>query len=448
MSKKVLRLISFIIAIAMIASLAVGCGGNNTPGGSSGGGEAQVDGLLPGVDPEDFRGTKVVLATWKDPEHNEDGPVCKQFEEKYGIDFEVQMINQGEYVNTIAASIASNQQADIFFENGDFPGSLTVMQPLDAAKLDLTAPIWNQSVIKASTLNGHPYLVDTVSNVWTELDICVYNKNIFESNGFTTPEEYYEAGEWTFSAFREAAKQISALGNGYTGAGVLSEAMLGAAGCTMFKYENQRLSNGVDAKFEEVFTAMAQMRVDGYIKLDREGFDNGKQGMCLTNCFGLKRTGYFTHINPEYLGATYLPVWEKGDEQVYTGIYRGWGLIDGAKNPVAAGLFLRYYLDVSNYDLTLTFHNQEVSNFFFELVGNYSDNVVYYRGPDMVNSTGLGHYYTYAFSTESPSNIKKYLDGNMNEINLMIQKGNEIIDKELEWIEKAEKDGLINKVEK
>ena len=37
MSKKVIRLITLVLAIAMIASLAVGCGGNDTPGTTSGG---------------------------------------------------------------------------------------------------------------------------------------------------------------------------------------------------------------------------------------------------------------------------------------------------------------------------------------------------------------------------------------------------------------------------
>jgi|GEM_PF-465298 len=404
-----------------------------------------VDGMLAEVNPADYIGTKVVYATWKDPFQNEDGPVCTKFEQEYGIDFDWKMIDQGEYVNTIAALIAADQQPDIFYENGDFPGSLTVMQPLDAAKIDLTAAKWNKSMIKASTLGGHPYLLDTVANVFTELDLCVYNKNIFESNGLTTPKEYYEAGEWTFASFREAAKQVAALGKEYSGAGVLDETMLGAAGCTVFKYKDQKFSNGVDAHFEEVLTAMCQMRCDGYIKLDRFGFDDGKQGMCFTNAFGLKKTGYFTHLNPDAIGATYLPVWQKGDPQVHTGIYRGWGLVDGAKNPVGAGIFLNYYLDANNYDLTQTFHNQDVANFFFKLVSEYNDNVVYYRGPDMMKTTGLGERFGYIFMDCSPDQIKAYLDAKRPTIDLMIQKGNEIIDRELEWIKNAELAGMINK---
>ena len=206
------------------------------------------------------------------------------------------------------------------------------------------------------------------------------------------------------------------------------------------------MSLGVDDHFVEVLSYMSQMRMDGYLKLDRFGFDDGKQGMCFTNVFGLKRRGYFTHINPDYVGATYLPVWKEGDKQVYTGIYRGWGLIDGCKNPTGAGLFLRYYLDINNYDLPDTFHNQEVTNFFIELISNYPDDVIYYRGPDMMKTTGIGERFGYAFMDQTPDNIKKYLDSQKPTMELMVEIANEVIADEREWIKYAEGKGMINKV--
>ena len=455
MSKRIIRIITLVLAVLMVASCFIGCGtkeeekkgDENKPGTSQGGGSASNDGtLLTDEEIEALRGTKVVLATRTDPFHNEDGPVCNKFMEEYGIDFEYVLISGGEYVSTIAARISSGQQTDVFYENGDFPGSLTVMQPLDAAKLDLSAPIWNQAMIKASTLDGHPYLVDAISNVWTELDLCVYNKNIFDNAGINYPSELHAAGKWTFANFREIAKQISMLGKEYSGAGVLDEAMLGAAGCSVFLYENNKMSLGVDDHFVEVLSYMAQMRMDGYLKLDRFGFDDGKQGMCFTNVFGLKKTGYFTHLNPDYIGATYLPVWQEGDPQVYTGIYRGWGLVDGSANPTGAGLFIRYYIDVNNYDLEETFHNQEVTNFFFKLAGEYPEDVVYYRGPDMINTTGIGERFGYAFMDYTPDNIKKYLDSQRPTMELMVEIANDKIADEREWIKYAEGKGEINKL--
>ena len=443
MSKKVIRLITLILAIAMIATLAVGCGGGKTDNDKGG----VVDGFKGDTETiEALRGTTVTYVTWKDPDLNEDGVAVDAFEEKYGITVNVQLVSQGTYVSTIAADVAAGTQGDVFFENGDFPGYLTVMQPLDAAMLDLEDPIWNQALIKASTLDGHPYLVDAISNVWTEVDICVYNKNIFDNNGIKNPEEYYNEGKWTFENFRFAAKEVANLGKDYCGVGMLGEAALGAAGSSFFTYKDNQMQVTVDNHLMEVMNFLAQMKADGIGKLDRGGFQDGKQGMALTNCFGLKKTGYFTTINPDHLGATYLPVWKEGDAQQVTGIYRGWGLIDGAKNPVGAGLFLREYLDVNNYDLGNTFHNQEVANFFFQVTGQYSENMIYYHGPDMVKTTGLGKLYHESWNNNSPAQINGFIESEKNVMDQMCTKANDIIDKERQWIKEAEAAGTISKL--
>ena len=450
MSKKAIRLITLVLAIAMIAGLAVGCGGDgktedadNKPGSSntpSGGNDTTpgLDGIDPSVNVKDYEGTTVTYVTWKDPDENEDGIAIDKFEKDFNIKVNVELVGQGTYVNKIAASIAAEQQGDIFFENGSFPASLNVMQPLDAAMLDLSAPIWNQSLVKASTLDGHPYLVDAVSNIWTEVDICVYNKNIFENLGLNTPADYYAAGKWTFDNFRYLCQQINARGGskGYIGAGILGEPALGAAGCSFFTYKDNKMTVTTDKRLYEVMNFLAQMKADGLIKLDREGFQDGKQGMALTNCFGLKKTGYFTKINPDHVGATYLPVWKEGDKQQVTGIYRGWGLIEGAKNPVAAGIFLRQYLDVNNYDIEKTFHNQDVATFFFQVTGEYSDNMVYYHGPGMADSTGMMYLFHESWNTTAPANMTGYLDSHKNTMKEMCESANKIIEKAREKIEK------------
>lgn len=450
MSKKVIRLITLVIAIAMIATLAVGCGGDNAASTSSG--SSSTDNTTSGgnknesapgnaflENPEDYRGTKVVYVTWKDPWKNEDGDACDAFMAEYGIQMEAQLIGQGDYVQTIAASIASDTQGDIFFENGDFPGSLTVMQPLDAARLNLEDPIWNQALIKASTLEGHPYLVDAISNVWTEVDICVYNKELFAQRNIPTPDQYYAADKWTFENFKWCATEISKLGKGYMGASILGEVALGAAGCASFTFADNQMKVTVDDKYRKVFNYLAQMNADGVMKLDRSSFGNGKDGMALTNCFGLKKTGYYTKINPDHLGATFIPKWDENSTHTVTGIYRGWGLIDGAKNPVGAGFFLREYLDVNNYKLDKTFHNTEVANFFFQVTGQYSDAMIYYHGPDMVKTTGMGVRFDEQWAYQTPANTNSYIDSQLNLMQTMCDRANEIIDKERAWIKQTYK---------
>ena len=436
MSKIVIRLITLALAIAMVAGLSVGCGGNEGTASGSNPLDQAPTGVQADVNPKDYVGTEITFVTWKDPELNEDGPVVKQFEKDYGIKVNVQLVSQSDYVKGIAADIASKKQGDIFFENGTFPGSLTVMQPLDAAKLDLSDPIWNQGIIKTSTLEGKPYLVDALSNVWSEVDICVYNTKLFSDNGITSPADYYEAGKWTFANMRYAAQQIKALGSNYVGIEMLGPTALGAAGCNLFTYADNKISLTMDEHFYEVMNFLSQLKDDGVGKLGRTDFQNGLTGMAFTNCYGLKKTGYYTKINPDHLGATFLPKWDENSEHTVTGIYRGWGLIEGAKNPVAAGLFLRQYLDVNNYDLNQTFHNEEVANFFFQATGAYSDKMIYYRGEDMRRTTGLGKNYEDFWSWYTPSQIRGALDAEKNTMNLMVEQANKIIDEEIAILKK------------
>lgn len=435
MKKNLLRIISFIASISLVVGICAGCGnnGDKTTSGDkkNNSSNGKIDFL---VDPEEYKGSTVVYATWKDPEKNEDGPVIKNFEEKYGINVDIMLIEQDNYINKIASAIASGTQPDIFFENFTFPGSLTVMQPLDNAKINFKDPIWDQNLIKESEIDGHPYLLNTLSNVWSEADICVYNKSIFENNGITSPQEYYDAGKWTFEAFRECAKQVASLGSSYTGAEIFGEVALAAAGCASFKKEGDKIVTGMDDKFYEVNSFLAQMKADGYATYSREGFSDGKTGLALTNAFALKKTGYYTTINPDHLGAVRLPVWKEGDPQYSSSIYRGWGLVKGAKNPVAAGIFLREYLDVNNYNLDDTFHSQGAANFFFSITSEQNANKIFYNWYGVNKATGSSIDVDYAWYNQTPAQVKIYLDSQVNVVKNACAQANDIIKNEKKWL--------------
>lgn len=430
------RTFCICLTLVLIMSLFTGCGNKGEDSknkGESGGSDA---GASFNVNPEDYRGTSITYVTWKDPANNEDGPVVEAFKKKYGIDVKVDLTDQGSYVNYIAASIASGTQGDIVFCNGLFPSALSVMQPLDAAKLNLKDDIWRQSVIKASTIDGHPYLVDAVSNVWSEVDVCIYNKALFDNNGITSPAEYYEEGKWNMTTFKKACQDIAALGKGYTGATVLGESFLGGCGASTFSFENDTFKTSIDQKYYDVLTYLADLYTQGLVSTSRIAFTNGKTGMAITNCFGLKRTGYFSTMNSNNIGVTYLPKFDEQSEEQATGIFRGWGLIRGAKNPEAAGIFLREYLDVNNYDLDLTFHNEDAANFFFEVTTDISDiNYYYTNGLSYVSGDGeMGLFDTEVSWARSPEQVKSFIDSNLPTLNYLAEKGNELIKSEKKYI--------------
>ena len=436
MSKKLIRLLTLVLAIAMVAGLAVGCGGNSDNPSSDDATNNQTTKVDFGdVNPEDYRGTTVTYVTWKDPDQNEDGPAIDKIEAKYGITVAIQLVSQGTYVSKIQSTIATGDQGDVFFENGTFPSSLTVMQPLTAAKINYDDPIWNQDTIKASTFAGEPFLVDAISNVWTELDICIYNKKLFEDAGITSPGDYYAAGKWNFKSFEQACRDIvNYYGKGYTGGQLEGNSILGAFGCTGFKYADDTMSVGIDSHYYDVTTALARMADEGLLSCAGGTFGEGKTGLAITNAFGIKRTGYFPDINPDHVAATYVPTWEEGGEQMRTGIYRGWGLIRGAKNPVGAGIFLREYLDVNNYDLEQTFHNSDVANFFFQATAQ-SGNMLYYHDQGIAVASGNQTRWFHAWFDKSAEQVKAYLESNRNVMTDQCAKANAILKSEKQYFE-------------
>lgn len=336
-------------------------GGKDGPSGSGSSG---------GVNPEDYRGTTVRYATWKNPNQNEDGDVVDSFQKKYGIKVQVDMVPQSTYVNEIAGMIASGNSPDVFFDNCFFPSSLSVLQPIDAMKLDLSDSIWEKGILEMSKFGGKSFLVNTVGNIWSEVDCVYYNKKIFADNGISTPEDYYEAGKWTWETLTKCMADVK--NAGYIGGYIDMETMLGSTGAGFYSLKNGKFANSVNDMTYNAMTQMAQWVSDGLIRppLERNLINNfitGKAGIAVTNAFGLKETGYFKDMNDKDIGFTYLPSWDKNTKAYTTGLFRGWGLCRGAKNPVGAGIFLRYYLDVNNYDYEEAFINSDAADFFLKL---------------------------------------------------------------------------------
>lgn len=376
---------------------------------------------------EKFRGTKVVLATWRDPNVDEDGPVIKAFEKKYGIDVEIDTIGQGAYARDITARIKAGKSPDIYFCTATFPSGLECLQPIDAAKLDLSDPIWDQVMLEKSKVNGKSYLVNTVGNIWNEITCLFYNKKIFRDNNITTPEEYYKQGKWTFETFEKAMRDVKAANKDYTGAYIDFYALIGSANTSYWKWDNGTFSNGVDENFVSVIQHLASWKKDGLIRGSgkqeyNSDFKNGKCGMAICDAWGLKRTGYWRNMNFEDIGFTYVPDLNANHKAVATGIYRGWGLCKGAKNPEGAGVFLRYYLDVNNYDTASAFITPEAESFFFKLTssGSIKNKNYFFIG----GSDGLA-------TATSHSAIARTANGDPNQVSAELKAINDSLNKDV-----------------
>ena len=345
------------------------------------------------------------------------------------------MVAQATYVQEIAGMIAAGNSPDIFFDNGFFPSSISCLQPLEAMQLDLTDGIWDQGMIKMSTLGGQPFLVNTVGNIWAEVDCLFYNKKIFSDNNITTPEEYYKAGKWTFAALTKCMTEVK--NAGYIGGYIDVQSLLASTGAGFYNFNNGKFSNGVNEMTYNVMTQISQWVSDGLIKnpLERNLLNNfitGKAGIAITNAFGMKATGYFEKMNPNDVGFTYIPRYDDNTKAYTTGLFRGWGLIRGSKNPVAAGIFLRYYLDVNNYDTDSAFISNEARQFFFKLtsgVDTDDKNPYWLLGIASLCSESTDKYV--GFAAEAPGQVRTKISAYLPTIKNNAEKVNSELTKQL-----------------
>ena len=383
-----------------------------------------------GVNPEDYRGTTVVFATTILSSGDESGPVIKNFEKQYGIT--VKEILVGDNVNEIAGLLASGTNVDVMRVNSDFPAAMAVLQPITAAKLDMTDPIWDQSVFKYTTFGGEPYLCNTISNVWTENACVIYSKGLLQRANAYTPEQYDAQGKWTWDAFATIAKQVDSidgLGTGIRGCYDTNNFLLGSIGCALYKYEDGKFVNGLkDPLHREAMAKIASWNKEGFYS-GYIPFSEGKVGM-VTGLAGwsLKKNGSNANYNWNDIGFYYLPAYKEGMKVGGTAMLKLWGICRGADNPVGAGIFLRQYLDSSNYNTKDAFISDEAATFFFSMTDNIG----------MDNFTPM---FTHVDSTEKLTGFyewdwEKCAYGDPNQVNVSFDKLSSSVDKACEVMNK------------
>ena len=426
MKNILLKITTLFLALFMVVTIA-GCGDESTSSGNSSSNSKKPPSkaetvINDNVDPKEYNGTTVTYATWRNPAQYEDGPVVSDFEKKYGIKVNVQLYKESEYTNKVLGRIAANDAPDVYFSTYTFPYCLDALQPIDAAKLNLQESIWDKSLIDLATVNGKTYLVDTIGNIWKDEDMAFYNKKLFRDNGWTTPEEYYEAGKWNYDTMTNCMKQVAALGTEYKGGAVHLEGLIHAAGASVIGFKDGAFYNGTKNTVTQDIMRWASTGLkEGWLSTTSiytalNEFPSGKVGIAILHSFGLKKTGYLRTMKASDIGFVKLPSWN-GEPATATSFVRGWGICRGAKNPVAAGIFLRYYLDVNNYDTASAFISKEAENFFFKLTSTATENKNFYfcYGSGVTGVTGkdsaVGDYIekpAYADPTQVVKEISSY----------------------------------------
>ena len=386
------------------------------------------------VNPADYKGTTVKYATWEHADGIDTDAAIAKFKKKYGINVELVTVPQATYVQEITSLINAGKAPEVIRDWEYFPSYLTIGQPLENAKINLSDPIWSQDALKSREINGKHYSLTTVGGLFNSPGAIVfYNKKLLNSNGIRTPEDYKNAGKWNFDAFYQIMKSVAALGNGYTGVylddfgGVIARSF----GTDFYKYENGKFTSGIsDPMLTTVWQMVTKWNKEGLVDKNtgRDIFIKGRCGLAVTGAYGLKKDGYWRSMNSKDLGYIELPELN-GVKPSSPAPNTLWGICKGSKNPVAAGIFLRYYLDPNNYNVSSEFISSDAANYAAKL--STANNIASFSnartGVCLVNGISQKKYYQDLMDVD-PSQVPQYFQSVSNELNAYLRAAQKVLD--------------------
>lgn len=376
--------------------------------------------------PTNLKGTTVKVLWWQ-PFMESEKKVIKEFEEQTGIKIEYKnSTNAGTYGELISASLAAKEGYDIvMFNNTDFPSRpVQYMQPLNDIKgFDFTDSAWDKSVMDTQKINGKYYGVTINGNNHSEYICMFFNETMFKDRGVKTPREYWEEGNWNWDTFMDCAKAMTYEDNGvqiygYDNRGIERVTYwTQAAGTDFIKYDgNKFTSNLSDTKLIDTLKFFNDLSGKYGVRNSEStygvtDFRTGKTAMlsCITYPMRKDSSTKYDQMS-DTIDAVPFPM-PKGQEEVAIMDSTLFGILKGAKNPEGAALFLRYFLDPKNYDMSSNFINSNLEDTFnalskMEKKVSVSQGVVNYAA--LVDFGNVCHNIALTSSDQVEAKLKSY----------------------------------------
>lgn len=367
----------------------------------------------------ELKGKTVEFATWIDHTTTEAKYAMETFEKTTGIKVKWIEIPQAGYDKAVLDRIAAGNAPDVWVTVGDgFPSDMYKGQPINKiSTFDINDPIWNKDWLDTYKVGKNYYMVNTVNSIWCGGDLIYYNRSLFEDNGLLTPADYEDNGEWSLEAMMEIMKAVNGLGDQYTGGLIDPKLMAASLGAGIGYWKNGTLHNGLnDNRTYQAWKYLYNAIDLGYYKkgVTMTDFAQGRVGLWMADIYGMKKSGYFPSMNGETLSWIRLPSKiNKNDKDSgsISAIPRGYGVCMGAKNPEAAVIFLRYFLDPLNYDWDSVFKNEEAKEYYLELIDVSKDQRIYdCVAPVFVSTANTEGTLGYTLCNTTSGQLKATLD--------------------------------------
>lgn len=282
----------------------------------------------------------------------------RRFEETYGKKVEIlQAVGDQLWNEKVAAQIAANAPVDVFYISVDqFLGMYlkNYLLPVDDY-VDLQNPGHNLSVMDDYVKHDGKYYVAGVS---ATPYVLYYNRSILENNGFDPdePQKLYEAGEWTWDAFREIARECTDPDSGIVGLeNMFDEVLQASNSCAAVDYRDGQYVLNIKTpnmrstlEFCQDIFSKNPVCGNGYVTgqnrfLKGNAAMHGAYAYELSTFNSLKEAG---SIKIDF-GVTAFPVGPDNADAKNFGHSTGYAISNGSDAPYSAGALIDMILEES-----------------------------------------------------------------------------------------------------
>lgn len=311
------------------------------------------------IDMESLKGKKIHLLMWR-PFTETESNTIKKFENETQIKVKVTETTWGNYMTKLSSMISSGDNLDVAVipneqnSQGCFPlGAATAFQPIKVTKQKLTDDVWNLNAMKDFKLKNEYYAFIGYNNFYSNAAVIFYNADIFKEVGISTPRELWKSGKWNWDTLKSSAAAI--VSKGYAGfANAQFDMYMSTIGTNYVSYNSKKFTSEITSeKMIKAWTFNAEMVEAGYqlpyatsSSLKNKFIYEGNVGMLASNTWlMLKSEGL---LSAKFaVDAVPAPA-PAGQEMVVAPCHNLFGIPKGAKEPVAAGVFIKEFLSPEN----------------------------------------------------------------------------------------------------
>lgn len=325
--------------------------------------------------PASLSGKTVRVLVW----YGDAGELTNQkyldFKEASGITVEHIMAgapNEGDYYQKLNALIMQKSAPDIArLDSGSFPTVVmqNYFQPLKVARLDLEDPIYDIEFMNEFKYNGQYYGAMFKNSSDAQMYLLYFNKEMFERYDITTPIEHYKNGTWDWNQLRDTALKLAEMTgeSGQISVDYGGRQFILSCGEDVVKFNNGiPVNNFGSKKVMEAWKFWHDMR-NKYNTINpianHSTFFEGESGMALAADWHAQYNdpSKFQSCDFEWEIA---PVPSKNAGEIFVPAHaKLWGIPRNAKEPEAAGYWMRYAYDNSmNVEGVPQWCNDQVAN--------------------------------------------------------------------------------------